>query len=45
MESREAFLVTMENVFTIILFEPLPALRRIKAEAYTEMGFNERIRC
>lgn len=44
MESKEVLLLTMKIMFTIILFGPLYALSIIKAEAYTEMGFNERIR-
>lgn len=44
MESKEILLLTMKIMFTNILFGPLHALSRIKAEAYTEMGFNERIR-
>lgn len=43
MESKEVLLLIMKIMFTIILFGPLHALRRIKAEAYTETGFNERI--
>lgn len=37
MESRKILLVIMKNMFTTVSFGPLPALGRIKAEAYTEM--------
>lgn len=44
MESRELLIVIVENTFTIILFGAPSVLRRIKADAYTDMGLCERFR-
>jgi len=38
MESRKILLVIIKNMFIVISLGPIPALRRTKAEAYTD-GF------